>query len=225
MLVYINPLEIQNFIEFKNKKIIANYKNLDLDARRFNGDRFTGLIVEDNAIRTGDALKQCPHFIGTVQRFYEKLDWHKTEYKILHKSWYQKINNGKYKDKSFEEFYEHRLKKWDKIFKEIKTQGYKKSKNQHDSVEIAISGKGKLLLIDGRHRVAFAQILKLKQIPVIINIISETLVRSFKDETFANSFSNRNIAEAVADNSMIFSRQLSKDIKGRLAIASMGAQP
>lgn len=226
MLIEINPLEIQNFIGFKKKKIIACYGNLDLDVRRYNGERFSGLIVEDNAIKTGDKLTQCPHFIGTLQRFHEKLDWHETEYKILHKSWYQKINNGKYKNKSFEEFYEHRLKKWDKIFKTIRTQGYKKSKNQHDNVEIAISGKGQLLLIDGRHRVAFAQILRIKKIPVVVNIISDTLVKSLIDKNLTKTFLDRNIAKVFADNSAYLTRQLChKDIQDRLHIASIDAQP
>ena len=99
----------------------------------------------------------------------------------------------------------------------------KATKNQQDNVEIVISGRGQALLIDDRHRVAFAQILKLKQIPVIVNIVSETVVKSLKDETFANSFADRNVAEAFADNSAHFERQLcNEDIKDRLAIASMG---
>ena len=98
----------------------------------------------------------------------------------------------------------------------------KATKNQQDNVEVTISSRGQFLLIDGRHRVAFAQILQLKQIPVIVNIVSETLVKSFKDETFANSFADRNIAEAFAANSAHFARQLcNEDIKDRLAIASM----
>ena len=62
-----------------------------------------------------------------MQRFEEKLEWHKTNYKKLHKTWYRKINNRKYKDKSFAEFYEHRLIKWDLIFNKIQTKGYKES--------------------------------------------------------------------------------------------------
>ena len=141
-------------------------------------------------------------------------------------SWYQKIDNGEHKRKSFPEFYEHRLQYWDKIFREIETKGCKKSKNQRDNVEIAINGRGQCLLIDGRHRVAFADILKLKQIPVTVNIVSETLVKLFKDETLANSFANRNTAEAFAANSTHFARQLrNEDIKDRLVIASMGTWP
>ena len=88
-------------------------------------------------------------------------------------------------------------------------------------VEIAIDKNGRFLLIDGRHRVAFAQILRLEKIPVIVNVISESLANSFADETFAKSFPDRNIARAFLDNNQRLSQQLSnEDIKVRLAIAS-----
>ena len=221
MFVYINPLAIQNFLGFKKKKVIAIYEDFELNARRYNEKRFTGLVVEDNAIETGNKLTHCPHFKGTMQRFEEKLEWRETNYKKLYKTWYQKIHNCKHKGKSFEEFYEHRLTKWDFIFNEIKTKGYKKSEKERDNVEIAIDKNGGFLLIDGRHRVAFAQILRLEKIPVIVNVISESLANSFADETFAKSFPDRNIARAFLDNNQRLSQQLSnEDIKVRLAIAS-----
>ena len=221
MFIYINPLAIQNFLGFKKKKVIAIYEDFELNARRYDEKRFTGLIVDDNAIEIGNKLKHCPHFKGTMQRFEEKLEWRETNYKKLYKTWYQKINNCKHKGKSFEEFYEHRLTKWDFIFNEIKTKGYKKSEKERDNVEIAIDKNGRFLLIDGRHRVAFAQILRLEKIPVIVNVISESLANSFADETFAKSFPDRNIARAFLDNNQRLSQQLSnEDIKVRLAIAS-----
>jgi hypothetical protein len=221
MFTYINPLAIQNFLGFKKKKVIAIYEDFELNARRYKEKRFTGLIVEDDAIKTGEKLKNCPHFKGTLQRFEDKLEWHDTNYKKLHTTWYQKINNCKHKGKSFEEFYEHRLMKWDSIFNEIKTKGYKKSEKERDNVEIAINSNGDFLLIDGRHRVAFAQILKLEKIPVVVNIISESLAKSFTDENFAMSFADRNIAKAFAESNPQLTRQLlQKDIKKRLILAS-----
>jgi hypothetical protein len=221
MFIYIDPMSIQNFLRFKKKKVIATYDDFELNARSFKEKRFIGLIVEDDAIKTGEVLKHCPHFKGTMQRFHEKLDWHETNYKKLHTTWYEKINNGKHKGKSFEEFYEHRLAKWDRIFNEIKTKGYKKSEKLRDNVEIAINKRGEFLLIDGRHRVAFAQILKLKKIPVVVNIVSENLAKSFADEDIAKSFSDRNLAKAFTENKPRLTKQLhKKNIKERLAIAT-----
>ena len=71
-----------------------------------------------------------------------------------------------------------------------------KNQKKRDNVEIAIDKMGRLLLIDGRHRLTFAQILRLEKIPVIVNVISESLANSFTDEKFAESFPDRNIARA-----------------------------
>ena len=121
----------------------------------------------------GKVLANCPHVKGMIQRYTEKLEWHETSYKQLHKTWYQEINSGRHKNKSFKQFYENRLKTWDEIFDEIKTSGYRKSDLDQDNAEVAIDSHGHYLLIDGRHRVAFAQILGVKKIPVVVNIISE----------------------------------------------------
>ncbi len=220
MLVYVDPQAIQNFLRFKKRKVIAIYDDFELNARRYNKKRYAGLVVKDKAVKPGRELIKCSHFEGTMQRFAHKMDWRDTNYQRLHETWYQKINGSKHKGKSFEEFYEHRLKKWDYIFNEIKTKGYKKSAKDRDNIEIAIAKDGQLLLIDGRHRVAFAQIARIKQIPVVVNVISESLAKSFADENFAKSFADKNLARAFSDNSQRLSQQLDKkDIKDRLAIA------
>ena len=220
MLIYVNPLAIQNFLRFKKRKVIAIYEDFELNARRYKQRRFTGLIVKDKAVKTGRELIECSHFEGTMQRFNENMDWRDTNYKILYKTWYQRINGRKHKNKSFEEFYEHRLSKWDRIFNEIKTQGFKKSEKDLDNIEVAIKKDGQYLLIDGRHRVAFAQIAGIKQIPVVVNVISEKLARSFTDENFAKSFPDRNLARAFSDNNLRLSKQLdNENIQDRIAIA------
>ena len=220
MLIYVDPQAIQNFLRFKTRKVIAIYDDFELNARRYKKRRFAGLVVKDRAVKTGRELMKCSHFEGTMQRFAQNMDWRDTNYLRLHETWYQKINGRKHKGKSFEQFYDHRLKKWDYIFNEIKTKGYKKSAKDLDNIEVAIKKDGQLLLIDGRHRVAFAQIAGIKKIPVVVNVISESLAKSFADENFAQSFSDRNLAKAFSDNYKRLSRQLdNEDIKDRLAIA------
>ena len=220
MLININPLSITHFLRFRKKKIIGSNNNFELSSRRYNGNRFADLIVEDIAIKTGKALKQCPHIRATLQRFQDKLDWRETEYIQLYETWYRKIDNEIYKERSFEDFYEHRLKTWDSIFNDTKSEGYKASINPKANVEIAMNEYGQPLLIDGRHRVAFAQVLRLPEIPVIVNIISENLARSFANANFANSFSDKNIARAFETNSSRLSEQLRQDgIKSRLITA------
>ena len=140
----------------------------------------------------------------------------------MHKTWYREINGGKHKNKSFKQFYENRLKTWDEIFNEIKTNGYRKSDPDQDNAEVAIDSHGNYLLIDGRHRVAFAQILGIKKIPAVANIISEKLARSYFTENSTELSINKDLAKALSDNKPHLSKQLDQEgIKDRLAIASM----
>ena len=140
----------------------------------------------------------------------------------MHKTWYREINSGRHKNKSFKQFYENRLKTWDEIFNEIKTNGYSKSDLDQDNVEVAIDSHGNYLLIDGRHRVAFAQILGIKKIPVVANIISEKLAKTYFTENLTELSINKDLAKALSDNKSNLSKQLDQEgIKDRLAIASM----
>ena len=222
MLVYINPQDIRNFLKFKKKKIAIQCGDLKLSDRHHDKKRYTGLIVDDQFIKAGKVLANCPHIKGMTQRYIEKLEWHETSYKQLHKTWYREINDGKHKNKSFKQFYENRLKTWDEIFNEIKTNGYRKSDLDQDNVEVAIDSHGNYLLIDGRHRVAFAQILGIKKIPVVANIISEKLAKSYFTENSTELSFNKDLAKALSDNKPNLSKQLDQEgIKDRLAIASM----
>ena len=184
--------------------------------------RYTGLIVDDQFIKVGKVLANCPHVKGMIQRYTEKLEWHETSYKQLHKTWYQEINSGRHKNKSFKQFQENRLKTWDEIFDEIKTNGYRKSDLDQDNAEVAIDSHGHYLLIDGRHRVAFAQILGVKKIPVVVNIISEKLAKSYFTENSMELSINKDLAKALSDNKSQLFKQLDQEsIKDRLTIASM----
>ena len=138
MLLYIDPQVIQYFLRFKKRKVIAIYDDFELNARRYNKRRYSGLVVKDKAVKAGRELMKCSHFEGTVQRFDQAMNWHDTNYKRLHETWYQKINGGKHKGKSFEEFYEHRLKKWDHIFNEIKTSGYRESAKTSTTLKLPL---------------------------------------------------------------------------------------
>ena len=222
MLIDINPQDIQNFLKFRKKKIITHYGDLKLSDRHHDKKRYTGLITDDQFIKAGKALANCPHVKGMIQRYAEKLEWHETSYKQLHKTWYREINGGRHKNKNFKQFYENRLKAWDEIFDEIKTNGYRKSDLDQDNVEVAIDCHGHYLLIDGRHRVAFAQILGIKKIPVVANIISEKLAKSFFIEKSIKLPNKKDLAKALSDNKPQLSKQLQQEsIKDRLAITTM----
>ena len=44
-----------------------------------------------------------------------------------------------------------------------------------------MDANGEFLLIDGRHRLVLAQLLGLKKIPVVVNLIAETIAQVFVD--------------------------------------------
>ena len=175
----IDPKVIQHFLKLNTDELTPAINQQELSARRYKGKRYTGLILQDNAIQTGPPLQCCPHFRGTLQRVEQGLEWNQTEYKSLFNTWYTKMNGGKYQHSSFDDFYQHRLKEWDDIFNDIKINGFKESKPKRDNIEVAMNNSGQILLIDGRHRLAFAQTLGLKNIPVVVNILSESMAHAF----------------------------------------------
>ena len=225
MLIDINPRAIRRFLHLRHQDLIEDKISTGLNPSRYKGKRFTGLIVPDEAIQTGREVEQCPHFRGTIQRFQEGLDWNQTEYKHLYETWYMTMANGKYQHKTFEDFYAHRLKSWDAIFDDIKTNGYKITKPRRDNIEIALNDLGKPLLIDGRHRLAIAQILNIKKIPATVNILAESLAKQDLDK-LANSRPDENLIKALADHRHRLTKQLrNKDIQSRLATAIRSAYP
>ena len=74
---------------------------------------------------------------------------------------------------------------------DMKINGFKKSDRIERNVEVALGASGEILLIDGRHRLIFAKILGVKKIPVVANLISEQIARSFVDkpESFGRQLS------------------------------------
>tara|TARA_B000000565_G_scaffold70434_1_gene49331 strand:+ start:399 stop:590 length:192 start_codon:yes stop_codon:yes gene_type:complete len=63
MLIYINPQDIQNFLKFKKKKNlpITETSSSAIDAKK---KRHTGLSIDDQFIRVGKELVNCPHVKG-----------------------------------------------------------------------------------------------------------------------------------------------------------------
>ena len=105
------------------------------------------------------------------------------------------------------------------------TNGYKITKPRRDNIEIALNDLGKPLLIDGRHRLAIAQILNIKKIPATVNILAESLAKKDLDK-LANSRSDENLIKALADHTHRLTKQLrNKDIQSRLATAIRSAYP
>ena len=77
--------------------------------------------------------------------------------------------------------------------------GYRKSDSIENNVEIALGTGGEAFLIDGRHRLILAKILGITTIPVVANLICESMARSFIDNAafLDNQLTNRTVQDRL----------------------------
>ena len=78
-------------------------------------------------------------------------------------------------------FLSEKLEWYDLIYQDIERNGYRQSDSIENNVEVALAANGDLLLIDGRHRLILAQLLGLKKIPVVVNLVAESVAKSLLD--------------------------------------------
>ncbi|MFT4305091.1 MAG: hypothetical protein ACMXX8_03280 [Candidatus Woesearchaeota archaeon] len=152
------------------------------------------------------------------ERFIQKKGWEETEY-------YDLFLNEKNKTfrvyKSWEDFKKNCLEQWEKIYKSIKKEGYKSQKElknkkyyctrkinvtgyPENEIEVAISRSGEILFIDGRHRLAIAKILKIKKIPVIVNIWHKEYIDSIKNSLGPKEITPKNAIKPILDKKVKF---------------------
>ncbi len=156
--------------------------------RLYNGERIAGIVMHgewDKSITLFDNNSTLKSF---CQRFVSSKSWDDTFY-------YYVISVSKHR--SWQHFKEKHLHKWDKLYHEIKTNGYanhtKRGKPPTDEIEVAVGRDGQILFIDGKHRLAIAKILELSEIPVIVNIWHHDFIEYVKKET-----GDKKITPAVA---------------------------
>lgn len=186
-ICYVNPAAIQKISDLNQKAKVPSkdqkyaFRNQTIDSQRLNGKRYAGLIVPEAYISVRKTQFQDDiHVRALIDRFEYGKPWIDTAYgSELFDGWYKSIIQGAYKDRTFQEFENHRLKEWDDIFCDIKENGFRASQNVLDNIEVAISSDGTVLFVDGRHRLYFAQLLKIEQIPVIINYWSIDFIRKY----------------------------------------------
>jgi len=90
---------------------------------------------------------------------------------------------------SSEREFRRRCNRLDRLYERIRDEGYKTqfalgSKKLDDEVRVAVRRDGRLLFIDGRHRVSVARLLGLAQIPVRI-VARHAQWQAYKDEILA----------------------------------------
>jgi hypothetical protein len=173
---WINPSLIRHHLAFNRAGIQAFLGNVkDLNARCIKRKRYSGLILSDAVLTKGRPLSRCPHIKALHQRFVQKRPWHRTDYWELYESWYKPLTG-----RPREYFYFHKLLYWDEIYHDIQKKGYMPSGDPLSNVEVSIGANCEALFVDGRHRLFFAQVLKIPRIPVTINAISRDSMHDFE---------------------------------------------
>lgn len=146
--------------------------------RRRVGRGFNVRLV--GVIKGGDWDVQKTRFseeishIGFKERFLNGKEWEETVYFNKFNETINESGIGRGGTQSWSEYKKIYLRRWDSLYYKIKEYGYKNQnevKGRSDKeVEVAVSRDGDILFIDGRHRLSIAKILKLKEIPVIVNV-------------------------------------------------------
>ena len=179
LLLEIDPAVVTHFLHLESRKLRGAPKAMT--ARTFNNKRYFGIVIADKSLKPGKSLDKCKHVQAMHQRFVEGLDWSQTEYSKLYEKKYKKMERHGGEAGDFKIFARKKLKKYDAIYKDIERNGYRPSSSIEENIEVALDANGEFLLIDGRHRLVLAQLLGLKKIPVVVNLIAETIAQAFVD--------------------------------------------
>jgi len=162
-------------------KIIYAIKGTDEIITGFDIVKDKGKIISgdwdlpENRIRFED----LDVYQAFYQRFVEGKSWQETDF---YRRVVTEISKGKVKFgcKTKEEF-DERCKKLDKLYQNIKNNGYKTQKeismnyrnrllSEEDEIAVSIARTGELLFNNGMHRLSIAKILNLEKIPVKITV-------------------------------------------------------
>lgn len=179
----VRPIKNLFITEAKIKGLIING---DWDVNRFN---FFDDSITHSAFR---------------ERFLQNKLWSDTLYYKRLQILLNKKGCGRGNTKTFEEYKKKYLKKWDNLYQDIKNNGYKTQKELGKSsiakeIEVGISRKGEILLIDGKHRFSIAKILDIEKIPVIVNVWQKEYIEWLKENKDISNVTPKIAMEPILD--------------------------
>ena len=134
--------------------------------------RYAGKVTKVLA-NEAEPIHKAKVFLAMQNRFQKNKTWEETFY--YQECLKQIKNNKNFKGfNTWEEYKKKVLTDWDKLYENIKNNGYSSQKQLNGSptneIEVAIADTGDILLIDGIHRYSICCILQIAHIPVIINL-------------------------------------------------------
>ena len=197
LLLEVDPAAIARFLVFDSRGFPGIPKTMT--SRTFLNKRYFGMVIADKALKPGKSLEECKHVQAMHQHFVEGRDWSQTEYLKLYEKKYKKMERHGGESGDFKIFARKKLKKYDSIYRDIERNGYKQSASIEENIEVALDANGEFFLIDGRHRLVLAQLIGLKKIPVVVNLIAESMAQIFVDnaENLRNQLQSPTVDQRV----------------------------
>ena len=163
---------------------VWKFKSKSLWQLLFKDVEKSGLILDGDWDIYKRDINCLSCFKAFRERFLEGKPWEETIY--YNKFMESMISKGAGRggSKSWSEFKELHLNKWDALYEDIRDNGYKSQKeiNGRPEVEIrvGVSRDGELLFIDGRHRLAIANILNIEEMPVVVKVWHRDFIEYIK---------------------------------------------
>jgi hypothetical protein len=157
---------------------------------RFKGPRwrrFCNAALEERYLFRGLALNDDPQVRILQRRFQQGLSWHQSGAQVL---FAERRARRRDPQTTWAGFQQRQLANWDRLFRTIRSEGYRSQAELQamgealpryglfNEVEVCVNAKGKLLFLEGKHRLVMAQILGLPSIPVIVNVWSQDFLAS-----------------------------------------------
>lgn len=163
-LIHVDPNDI---IHFSGREIVLGGERRENIGLKLDGD------WDKNKRELQDGLI----FKSVKDRYNKNIQWEDTK---LYAEVMEKVNNGEsfYHGCESETDLINRFMNVDKLFENIKQEGYKTSFERNEptpyinrfiqEINVDIGRDGEILFVDGRHRLAIAQALGLRSVPVFV---------------------------------------------------------
>jgi hypothetical protein len=147
------------------------------------------------------------HYKGFIERFVEGKEWEDTLYYTKFNERIKKRGHTRGGVTTWDEYKVTFLNSWDQLYLDIKNNGYKQqeliSGKPEDEIEVGISRKGKVLMLDGIHRITIAKILGVKKVPVIVNIWHEEFYRNASKKISGNKMTPKLLAKSIIEETSL----------------------
>ncbi len=178
----INPDRIQHITSYTTQ---LDYSHKYLDIGAFDRFKRTGCVLDGDWDVSDVSFSELYVYRGIIERFKHGVPWSETKYFTVFADAIER-DESPWGCSSLEELYD-RCQYIESLYNLIKSEGYRSQRELNkypvDEVNLNIGRDGELLFNDGRHRLAIAKVLNIKEIPVRILVLHKEYY-SARDQLF-----------------------------------------